>query len=91
MIVRRVQADPKAIWAGGKPQASFATLRSWVATSKPARTPSRLFDLRDSADMGGNGCRWEERARQVRHKEDPIMEMGGLFASCRRSNSVKTA
>lgn len=34
IIVRRVQAEPRAIWAGGIPQASFAMVKTWINTSK---------------------------------------------------------
>ena len=45
IVVRRTQADPKVIWAGGTPQPSFATLRTWMAPSNAERVTSRRVDF----------------------------------------------
>ena len=42
-MVRRVAAEARAIWAGGIPQASFATPKTWMNTSSVGRTKLRPF------------------------------------------------
>ena len=64
IVVRRTQADPRAIWAGGIPQPSFATLRTWMAPFNVERAISRCFDPSDF----GNIVRFRGGQRKARYE-----------------------
>lgn len=66
--VRRAQAEPRAIWAGATLQASFATLKSWMAASNFERMVSGIFD-RDFEAIDNTGGRREEGMRHGGHEE----------------------
>ena len=47
IVVKRIQADAKAICANGTPQISFATPRAWINPPKVERAASRRLDRWD--------------------------------------------
>ena len=65
--VRRAQAEPRAIWAGATLQASFATLRSWMATSNFERMLLGIVDREFEAIDDTSGRR-EEGMRHGGHE-----------------------
>jgi len=84
IIVRRALAEPKAAWAGGMPQASFAMSTTWMTASSDERTRSRLF--------GGWGVEAIVENRGVGEESAGAQAVKGwwntnigerLFASCR--------
>ena len=83
IVVRRTQADAKAIWAGGIPQASFATLSAWINPSRADRATSRRFDRWDLENILGNGGGCEESVTRGRKEELELrpMEPSDHFAS----------
>ena len=67
-MVKRVLAEPRAIWAGGTPQASFAMVKAWMNTSNVGRTKSRplcWWDVEAIVEVDG-GCEesaWDTMSR----------------------------
>jgi hypothetical protein len=53
-MVKRTPAEPKATWAGGIPQVSFAMLKTWMNTSSVGRTRSfDCWDVEAIVEAGG--------------------------------------
>jgi hypothetical protein len=64
IAVKRALAEPRAIWTGGIPQASFAMFKAWMNTSSVGITTSRPFVCWDTEAIAGvcKGCEesvWE--------------------------------
>ena len=81
IVVRRTQADPKAIWAGGIPQASFAVLSTWMTPSNVERATSRPFfclGFKNIVVDGGRLCDTGDKAEP----DSNSIAMGGNSAPC---------
>ena len=72
IVVKRTQADPKAIWAGGTPQASLAVPRTWMTPSSAERAISRPFFCLGFENIAVDGGKPVTRGLKAKPDSDPI-------------------
>jgi hypothetical protein len=75
-MVKRTLADPKATWAGGIPQASFAMFKTWMKTSNAGGTRSfGCWDV-EAIVVARGGC--EEGAWDTCSEKDAEHKLSGI-------------